>query len=167
MDSADFKTRFLPLHARLYRMAFRLLGSVEDAEDIVQEVYLRLWQKRHELPGMDNPEAYAVAILRNLCLDNLRRTQPERSGKPPEELPLADRDTASTRIERQEERSILQRLIGHLGEPQRTVLRMRDLGECSFEEIASALHLSEAHVRMLLSRARKKMKEEYLKQSSI
>lgn len=167
MDSATFKTLFLPLHARLYRTAFRLMGHTEDAEDMVQETYLKLWQKRHELPKADNPEAYATTILRNLCLDTLRRTQPERSEKPPEELPIADRATASTEMEQQEEGSILQHLIDRLVEPQRTILRMRDIGECSFKEIAATVCLQEAHVRMLLSRARKKLKEEYMKRNSI
>ena len=49
MDAASFKQQFLPCHAKLYRVAFRLMGNVQDAEDMVQEAYLKLWNKRDEL----------------------------------------------------------------------------------------------------------------------
>ena len=49
MDAASFKQQFLPCHAKLYRVAFRLMGNVQDAEDMVQEAYLKLWKKRDEL----------------------------------------------------------------------------------------------------------------------
>ena len=50
MDASDFKQRFLPYHRRLYRVAFLQLGNAQDAEDMVQEAYLKLWQRRNELP---------------------------------------------------------------------------------------------------------------------
>ena len=51
MDANDFKRLFLPYHRKLYRVAFRLLGNVQDAEDMVQEAYLKLWKRREELPS--------------------------------------------------------------------------------------------------------------------
>lgn len=64
MDSECFKQQYLPWHEKLYRIAFRLLGNAYDAEDMVQEAYLKLWNKRDELAEIKNPESYSVVIIR-------------------------------------------------------------------------------------------------------
>lgn len=56
MDTAEFKQQFLPYHRKLYRVAFRLTGNPQDAEDMVQEAYLKLWNKRDELADVLNTE---------------------------------------------------------------------------------------------------------------
>ena len=77
MDTAEFKQQFLPYHRKLYRVAFRLTGNPQDAEDMVQEAYLKLWNKRDELADVLNTEAYCVTLIKNLCYDVLRRSQPD------------------------------------------------------------------------------------------
>ena len=77
MDAAEFKQQFLPYHRKLYRVAFRLTGNPQDAEDMVQEAYLKLWNKRDELADVLNTEAYCVTLIKNLCYDVLRRSQPD------------------------------------------------------------------------------------------
>ena len=69
MDAAEFKQQFLPCHQKLYRTAYRLMGNSRDAEDMVQEAYLKLWNKRNELTEILNPEAYCVVFIKNLCYD--------------------------------------------------------------------------------------------------
>lgn len=64
MDTAEFKQQFLPYHRKLYRVAFRLTGNPQDAEDMVQEAYLKLWNKRDELADVLNTEAYCVTLSR-------------------------------------------------------------------------------------------------------
>ena len=72
MDANDFKRLFLPYHRKLYRVAFRLLGNVQDAEDMVQEAYLKLWKRREELPSnIESWEAYCITLTKNLCYDAL------------------------------------------------------------------------------------------------
>ena len=73
MKSSDFKLLVLPYSSRLYRLAYSLLGSKEEAEDIVQEVYLKLWKMRNDLPSYNSIEGLSVRITRNICLDLLRR----------------------------------------------------------------------------------------------
>ena len=73
MKSSEFKLLVMPYSSRLYRMAFRLMNSREEAEDIVQEVYIKLWGMRNELKNYNSIEALAIRITRNLCLDHLRR----------------------------------------------------------------------------------------------
>ena len=73
MDAESFKNLFLPYHRKLYRVAFRLLEDVADAEDVVQEAYLKLWDKRDGLAVISNPEAFCVALVKNMCFDLLRQ----------------------------------------------------------------------------------------------
>ena len=72
MDAESFKRMFLPCHAKLYGVACRLLENAEDAEDLIQEAYLKLWSKREELTLISNPEAFAVTLVKNMCFDLLR-----------------------------------------------------------------------------------------------
>lgn len=160
MDAAEFKRLFLPCHPKLYRVAFRLTGNAQDAEDIVQEAYLKLWMRRDESGVPDCPEAYAVALTRNLCLDLLRQRWYRAAECPPEEAALATEETPSRLVEEADERACLQRLIGRLPDTQRQVMWLRDVNGCSFEEMEHATGLSATNLRVLLSRARKKIREQ-------
>ena len=72
MDAESFKKEFLPFHRKLYHIAFRLLENEADAEDLVQEAYLKLWDKRDGLAIISNPEAFSVTLIKNMCFDMLR-----------------------------------------------------------------------------------------------
>jgi len=85
MDATEFKQQFLPYHRKLYRTAFRLTENPQEAEDMVQEAYLKLWNKRNELTGVLNTEAYCVTLVKNLCYDTLRRSQPDEDRQAHEE----------------------------------------------------------------------------------
>ena len=71
LDPQHFKDTFLPYHGHLYRTAYRLLNNGPNAEDVVQDVYVKLWNMREKLGGVNNMKAYATTITRNLCLDLL------------------------------------------------------------------------------------------------
>lgn len=161
MDAAKFKQQFLPCHPKLYRVAFRLMGNSQDAEDMVQEAYLKLWNKRDELANILNTEAYCVALIKNLCYDALRRTQPDEDGRAPEELSLPTDTNIAREVEQRDEVNQVRRLIGQLPEQQKRVILLRDLNDCSFEEIEQATGLNAINIRVLLSRARKKIREQY------
>ena len=90
MNSEEFKQRFLPLHGQLYRTAFRMMGNAMDAEDMVQEAYLKLWERRDALEHVTNLDTYSTSLLRNLCIDAFRRKRPEEDSPPPEEFPFTD-----------------------------------------------------------------------------
>lgn len=88
MDVDVFKQRFLPFHPKLYRIAYALLDNKADAEDILQDAYCKLWNKRDELGDIQNPEAFSITLVKNLCLDFLR--SPKASRRDNEEA-LGDR----------------------------------------------------------------------------
>lgn len=160
MDAEEFKRRFLPLHIRLYRTAFRLMGNAMDAEDMVQEAYLKLWERRDDLGHVANMEAYCTSLIRHICIDAFRRKRPEEDSPPPEEFPLTDNEDAATALERQDEAEQLTSLINRLPEGQRTVMTLHDVEGCSYEEIEEATGFTAVNIRVMLSRARKKIREQ-------
>ncbi|MBO5660730.1 MAG: RNA polymerase sigma factor [Bacteroidaceae bacterium] len=163
MNTDEFKQRFLPLHALMYRTAFRMMGNALDAEDMVQEAYLKLWERRDKLKQVSHVEAYCTSLLRNLCVDAFRKRHFDEEERPPEELPLTDDDNAATVVEREDEANQLINLIGQLTEGQRTVMTLHDLEGYSYEEIEDATGLTPVNIRVLLSRARKKVREKFEK----
>ena len=88
MNSETFKQRFLPLTRKLHWTAFSIMRNKQDAEDIVQEAFLKLWNKRHELEHVTNDEAYCVTLVKNLCLDAKRTSHTDLDAGPPEAMPL-------------------------------------------------------------------------------
>ena len=146
MDAAEFKQQFLPYHRKLYRTAFRLTENPQEAEDMVQEAYLKLWNKRDELAGV---------------LNTLRRSRPDEDGHAPEELNLPTDTNIAREVEQRDEVNQVRRLIGRLPEQQKRVILLRDVNDCSFEEIEQATGLNAINIRVLLSRARKKIREQY------
>ena len=159
MEAETFKQRFLPFHPKLYRVALALVESPEDAEDILQETYARLWSKRASLEAVQNPEAFAVTIVRNLCLDFLRSPRSNSRSEPLEAIILPSEDSPDRQVELRDQLRQVRQLIEELPPNQRQVIRLRSMEDCSLEEIAQITGFSDANVRTLLSRARKYIKE--------
>ena len=82
MTERAFHTVWMPLQARFYRIAFYILESEADAKDAVQDLYLKLWNLRDNLEMVQNPSAYGTMLLKNLCIDRIRRARPT---EPPDE----------------------------------------------------------------------------------
>ena len=163
MDANDFKRKFLPYHRKLYRAAFHLMGNAQDAEDMVQEAYLKLWKRRDELPtDIASMEAYCVTLVKNICYDALRLSHLEEDGRPPEELPLAASPNVAHEVELKDEARQVMVLISQLPEQQQQIMLMRDVEDRPYEEIEQATGLTSVNIRVLLSRARKKIREQFL-----
>ena len=163
MPASLFKQLLLPLYPRLQRVALRLLGNVEDAEDMVQEVYMKLWSKRDALPDVKDVEAYCVTLTKNMCIDRLRMAEVEKEDVDEVPTMLAATDDVEVQVERRDAVEQVQRIIGTLPENQQQVITLRDMEDCSFEEIAEQTGLTAVNVRMLLSRARKTIRERFKK----
>ena len=72
MTCEEFKQRFMPLSRKIYCVAFSLTCNAQEAEDAVQDTYLKLWAKRDSLPDVSNAEAYCVTLAKRVCYDRLR-----------------------------------------------------------------------------------------------
>lgn len=161
MPASLFKQLLLPLYPRLQRVALRMLGNVEDAEDMVQEVYMKLWGKREELPDVQNVEAFCVALTKNMCIDRLRLAEVDRVDVDDVPLSLAAADDVASQLERQDAVEQVKLIIETLPEKQQQVITLRDIRDCTFEEIEEQTGLTAVNVRALLSRARKTIRERF------
>ncbi len=161
MTAAEFKQRFLPYSKKLYRLAFRIMGNEQDAEDMVQDTFLKLWKKRDELPELENVEAYCTTLLKNTCFDAIRARRPDVDN-PPEELNIAEERLTSDIVEQRDEVNTVKHLIGMLPESQRQIIQMKDIEDYSFEEIEQRTGLTMVNIRVTLSRARKKIREQFM-----
>lgn len=157
MTSAEFTELVLPLKDRLYRLAKRILVSADEAEDAVQEVFLKLWKQREQLEKYRSVEAFSITVTKNYCLDRLKSKQAGnlRIVHTNYETPRSLERT----IEAREGVALLQELMKELSVSQRMVLQLRDVEQFEFSEIAKMLEMNETAVRVALSRARKTMRD--------
>lgn len=161
MDADQFKKLYLPFHPKLFRIAYALVENKDDAEDILQEAYGKLWVKREELKGILQPEAFSVTLVKNLCIDFLRSKKSSPSKESTTALSiLVDESTPDKRLEQQDEAALLEQLLRKLPENQQQVIRLRGIRDCSFEEIEQITGLTAINIRVLLSRARKTLRKE-------
>ena len=167
MKSSEFKLLVLPHSFRLFRMAFRLMSNREEAEDIVQEVYVKLWGMRNELNSYNSIEALAVRITRNLCLDKLRRRKVNQNAMKAEEMKEQMYSVSpAEQLEKKEEAEMIHTLIAALPEPQRSLVHLRHLEGKEYEEISEMVNMNVNAIRVSISRARKQMREMLEKQYS-
>lgn len=161
MDAETFKKVFLPYHQKLYRIAYRIVQDAPNAEDIVQETFIKLWNKRGDMQDIENTEAFSIIILRNTCLDHLRKTKNDYHTNYDADIP----ETASLvkQIEIQDEAERVKKLINKLPEQQRQVMIMKHWDGYSDEEIEQITGISPGNIRVILSRARKTIREQFIK----
>lgn len=162
MSQERFKAEILPIRERLFHIAQRILVEEQEAEDAVQEVLLKLWHTRDSLEKYDNPAAFATTVTRNHCLDRLKvMNRQESLDKAYYER--AGNDNPYLQLERKNTTEVLQKIIETLPPLQQAIIRMKDIEEYEVEEIAEITGTNIEAVRVNLSRARKKVREEYIK----
>jgi RNA polymerase sigma-70 factor (family 1) len=163
MQARDFKTDVLPISNKLLRFARQILQDEEEAKDVLQDIFLKLWQKRDELAKVENMEAFAFRMMRNRCLDVIRSRRTislevvKKNNRPEEES--LDTDY----LENEEMAGLVKRIIAELPDLQRMIIHLRDIEQLEYEEIAEATELNVNAIRVNLSRARKRVRDEILK----
>lgn len=164
MTKTEFTELVLPSKEKLFRVAAALLRNRQEAEDALQEVYLKLWNMREKLPDYNSVEALAVTMIKNLCLDRLRSYRHrKRDDRELETLNLSPGGGGPERAaELKESMKALHRIIGRLPERQRLVMQLRDIEHYEYEEIASMSGMTVNNIRVTLSRARKSVRNKYL-----
>ncbi|NQU54654.1 MAG: sigma-70 family RNA polymerase sigma factor [Bacteroidetes bacterium] len=163
MVARDFKIKVLPVSKKLLRFATLFLKDEDEAKDVVQDVFLKLWQKRDTLAEIENIEAFAMRMTRNRCLDVIRANKVVPIDAEIDRKMKAETVDVHSKIELSESANQIKMLIGKLPDIQRTVMHLRDIEELSYEEIAEATDIKVNAIRVNLSRARKKVREEFLK----
>lgn len=161
MELETFKSTVLPLRDKLLKYSVKLTDDGADAEDIVQEAFLKLWYIRDRLDGYQSVEALSVQVVKNLCLDKLRSKRMDRMPENSESI-LADTVTPEQMLEQHDAVAIIGRLIQQLPTLQQCIIRMKDVEGYELSEIAQITGTQIESVRVNLSRARKKVREQFL-----
>ena len=163
MDAQEFKQRFMPHYKLLYRVAYYLTGNAQDAEDLLQDTYLKLWQKRDDLPDEAMKEAYLVTMMKNLFVDQRRHKRIDASedieahASPPDERSLDEL------IDSRDEVKQVEGLIQQLSERDAKIIQMHLMEDRSYEEIESDTGLSQGNIRIIVMRTKQKLRQQFQK----
>jgi RNA polymerase sigma-70 factor (ECF subfamily) len=165
MKTISFQSDILPLKNELYRMALRITMNPAEAEDVVQETMMKVWNKRDSWEQIDSIEAFCLTICRNLSLDKARRmdnqTQSLDASIQPHDLRVASNPEEQT-IQNDRVRLVRQ-LINALPEKQRSCMQLRDMEGKSYKDIATILDITEEQVKVNIFRARQTIREKFKK----
>ncbi len=161
MELEAFKITVLPLRDKLLNISLKLLEEHADAEDVVQEAFLKLWYIRDKLDSYQSVEALAVMVTRNLALDKIRT---RKNNLDESNLQMFDSESKNPAelLEQQDAVACIRQLIDHLPSLQQTIIRMKDVEGYEITEIAEITGSQIEAVRVNLSRARKKVREQFL-----
>ena len=146
----------MPLQNKFYREAYRMLCDQFEAEDAVQNLYLRLWEQKEQLENLINQETYCLRILRNICIDRWRVIRQRDEGTLDNEMLVADAPPDN------DTKEFIEHFLAALPQTHRRVMQMQMQG-LSYEEIATLVGMSEGNIRVIISRIRKKFREKYYK----
>ena len=165
MKKISFRNDVLPLKNELFRLAIRITLNRAEAEDVVQETMIKVWNRRDRWEELESIEAFCLTICRNISLDKMRKAESQNPS-------LEDgHDTADTSYTSNPEEQTMQRdrialvrqLIDHLPEKQRSCMQLRDFEGKSYKEIAQILGITEEQVKVNIFRARQQIKQQFIK----
>ncbi len=162
MQKIDFRKDILPLKDKLFRLALRITFDRAEAEDIVQETMIRVWNKRDEWDELESVEAYCLTVARNLAIDRSEKKDSQTVELTIEAEQTPDASSPYDRLVNKERLKLVHRLVGELPEKQRLIMQLRDVEGKSYKEIAAALRLTEEQVKVNLFRARQKVKQKFI-----
>ncbi|CDA77290.1 sigma-70 region 2 [Bacteroides sp. CAG:530] len=161
MKEISFRNDILPLKDKLYRLALRITLDSAEAEDIVQDTMIRVWNKRDEWAQFNSIEAFCLTVARNLAIDRSQKSEAQNIELTTETQEMSDGSTPERQLERSEQMDLVRKLINELPEKQRTIIQLRDIEEKSYKEIADVMQLTEDQVKVTLFRARQRIKAKY------
>lgn len=154
----DFRNIWMPCADRFYRAAYYMLESEQDAEDAVQELYMKLWKSRESLHDLRNPVSYGLSLLKNICIDRIRRREIRKHEPLDVGTRVADSPPEARLTAKDELEQVLAE-IDKLPDRQAQVMRLMVLENLDYKEISERTGLSQVHVRVLVSTARKTLKQ--------
>lgn len=158
MTAQEFSEIYTPLSDKLYRVAYYLLESQAEAEDAVQDLYIKLWNSRDTLDAVHNPGGYCITLMRNLCIDRIRKAT--RHGSAELQDNIQSEESTDDKIIHKEQLERVRQVMDRLPKSQKLVLEMKTIQGLSYEEIQEKTGMSYTTLRVLLSNARKNIKRQ-------
>ena len=164
MKKISFRNDVLPLKNELFRLALRITLNRAEAEDVVQETMIKVWNRRDRWDEIESMEAFCLTICRNISLDKIKKAENQNQSLN-DEHDAPDRSYASNPEEQAEQRDkvmLIHRLLDNLPEKQRSAMQLRDFEGKSYKEIAGILAISEEQVKINIFRARQTIKQKFI-----
>ncbi|MBL3658006.1 RNA polymerase sigma factor [Fulvivirga sediminis] len=164
MSLEIFKNKVLPVKNKLYRFALGFIKNEDEAKDIVQEVFIKIWDKKEDLLAIENIEAWCMRVTRNLSLDKLKSKHKKYTDSLNEEFDKSDdkNQTPYRSTEISDTMSMINLFIESLPDKQRQIIKLRDIEGYSYKEISEMVGVDMNQVKVNLFRARKAIKENLL-----
>ncbi|GAB6983045.1 RNA polymerase sigma factor [Prevotella dentasini] len=164
MKKISFRNDVLPLKNELFRLALRITLNRAEAEDIVQDTLMKLWDKRDEWESIDSIEAFSLRICRNLALDRTKKK--DNNNDSLDSVGTGEPQTSSNPQDRMIQRDrvrVVREIVDGLPEKQKSCLQLRDFEGKQYKEIADILAITEEQVKVNIFRARQAVKSRYQK----
>ena len=164
MKNISFRDDVLPLKDKLYRLALRITLNNAEAEDVVQETLIKVWNRRSQWEEIESIEAFALTVCRNLSLDKIKRMGNDHDSLDDFAHDSPDSSSSSNPEEQtmaRDQVALVRQLIDRLPEKQRSVIQLRDIEGKSYREIATIMCISEEQVKVNLYRARQTIKKKF------
>jgi len=164
MTRLEFNNCVFQLSRKLYLVAFRFLKNREEAEDAVQEVFIKLWNKKDKLDEYNSIEALATTTIKNHCIDQLRKIKTIGIEDSNQNIPYyMNEPSPHEKLEQDETSKILNSIIDGLPDIYKDIIRKREIEGLSYEEIAQITNQNINTLRVTLSRARGLIRDEFNK----
>jgi RNA polymerase sigma factor, sigma-70 family len=160
----NFRTDILPLKNQLYRLALRITLNTAEAEDIVQETLIKVWNKRDTWDQIDNIEAFCFTVCRNLSLDSIKRHDNQNKtldDKGGDHIDLSNDPSRQTIVN--DQMNMVRQIVDSLPEKQRSCIQLRDFEGKTYKDIALVLGISEEQVKVNIFRGRQTIKQRFEK----
>lgn len=163
----SFQNDILPLKNELFRLALRITQNRAEAEDIVQDTMLKIWNRRDDWSQIDNIEAFCLTMCRNLALDRQKRmdNQTDAIDEHPEAADLSHVSNPEEQAVQRDRVQLVRRLMNLLPEKQRSCMQLRDIEGKSYRDIANIMNITEQQVKVNIFRARQTVKEKFFRLS--
>lgn len=162
MTIKEFQNTILPIKNTLYRLAKRVVGETSEAEDVVQEVFVKIWKQRNQLAEIANMEAWCMRLTKNLSIDKLRSKHRRTESLDKGFEQVDDEQNPYQFVEMNDTMNQIGKMMDALPEKQKMVMHLRDIEGLAYQEIAETLEIPMNQVKVYLYRARKQIREQIL-----
>jgi RNA polymerase sigma-70 factor (ECF subfamily) len=159
MQEQNVLDQVKPYKDKVYRFAFNLVGNTMDAEDILQELFIKIWHKKDQFNDIENKEAWCMTVTRNMCIDKLRAKKKAASDISEHQNISDQGPTPDKSLEQKDSLNRVMKILEELPASQREIIHLRDVEGYTYKEIAEMTELTEDQVKVNLFRARQKLKE--------
>ncbi len=152
-------TIILPFKDKIYRYALRLVGDEMDAEDILQELYIRIWKRKDVYESLENKEAWCMTVTRNLAIDSIRNSKKRQYTELSGATGISDKErNPFEQLAHDDTQAMLGEWLSKLPENQREALHLREIEGMTYKEIAEITKMSLEQVKSNIFRGRLALK---------